>query len=98
MKSAQWSVDGKSVAILYSSVIGQRLGDTIRVFNVDTENCQHFDPLITEEIPGRQFTPEGYDKSPFVPSYSWDGKQQILFNTLKRNAGYGDLYLYNQWC
>jgi hypothetical protein len=95
VKSAQWSADGKSVAILYQSVMGQRLGDTIRVFNVDTENCQHFDPLISDEIPGKRFTPDGYDKNPFVPSYSWDGRQQILFNTLKRNAGYGDLYLYN---
>ena len=95
VKSAQWSRDGKSLAILYQGVIGQRLGDTIRVLPVDTENCEDFDPLITEEIPGQRFTPDGYAKSPVVPSYSWDGDQQILFNTLVRNAGYGELYLYD---
>jgi serine/threonine protein kinase len=95
VKSAQWSADGKSLAILYQSVIGQTLADTIRVLNVDTENCQDFDPLINDEIPGRRFTPDGYDKSPLLPAYYWDGNQQILFNTLFRNAGYGELYLYN---
>ncbi len=95
VKSAQWSKDGKSVAILYQSVIGQNLADTIRVLSVDTENCQDFDSLINDEIPGRRFTPDGYAKSPFLPSYNWDGEQQILFNTLKRNQGYGELYLYN---
>jgi serine/threonine protein kinase len=95
VKSAQWSKDGKSVAILYQSAVGQRLGDTIRVINVDTENCQGFDPLIADEIPSRRFTPDGYSKLPILPAYDWDGNQQILFNTLIRNAGYGELYLYN---
>jgi len=97
VKSAQWSADGKNLAILYQGAVGDqlRLGDTIRVFKVDTENCQDLDPLITAEIPNRQFTPEDYVKSPVLPAYFWDGHQQILFNTLVRNAGYGTLYLYN---
>jgi hypothetical protein len=95
VKSAKWSTDGKSLAILYQSAVGQTLGDTVRVLTVDTENCQHFDPFITEEIPGQRFTPDGYAKFPILPSYDWDGGQQILFNTLKRNQGYGELYLYN---
>jgi len=95
VKNAQWSRDGKSIAVLYQGAVGQTLGDTIRVLTVDTENCQDFDPFITEEIPGRRFTPDGYAKSPILPAYSWDGDQQILFNTLIRNAGYGELYLYN---
>jgi hypothetical protein len=95
VKSAQWSRDGKSVAILYQGVVGTRLADAIRVFNVDTEKCQDFDPLITDEIPSRGFSSEDYARNPILPSYNWDGEQQILFNTLRRNAGYGDLYLYN---
>jgi len=95
VKSAQWSRDGKSVAILYQGVVGTRLADTIRVFNVDTEKCQDFDPLITDEIPSRGFSSEDYTRHPILPSYNWDDGQQILFNTLRRNAGYGDLYLYN---
>ncbi|MEP7135652.1 MAG: protein kinase [Chloroflexota bacterium] len=97
VKSAQWADDGKSLAILYQGAVGNefRVGDTIRVMTVDTASCQDIDPIITEEIPGRRFTPDGYVKSPVLPSYSWDGDQQILFNTLIRNAGYGELYLYD---
>ena len=97
VKSAQWSVDGNSLAILYQGAVGNqlRVGDTIRVMAVDTASCQHVDPIIAEEIPNRQFTPDGYIKSPVLPAYAWDGNQQILFNTLVRNDGYGELYLYD---
>jgi serine/threonine protein kinase/Tol biopolymer transport system component len=95
VKGALWSRDGKSMAILYQGPVGQGLGDAIRVINVDTDKCQDFDPLIDDEIPGRRFTPDDYIKHPILPSYNWDGEQQILFNTLKRNQGYGQLYLYN---
>ena len=95
VKGAQWSADGKSLAILYQSVVGQRLGDTIRVMDVDLERCRDIDPLIKDEIPGNQFEPDGYEKFPILPAYHWDGNQHILFNTFKRNAGYGELYLYD---
>jgi len=97
VKSAQWSADGKSLAILYQGAVGDqlRLGDTIRVLEVDTESCQDIDPLITDEFPGRQFIPEDYEDHPVLPAYHWDGAQQFLFNTYKRNLGYGQLYLYD---
>jgi len=97
VKSAQWSADGKSLAILYQGAIGDklRLGETIRVLEVDTESCEDVDPLITVEIPERGFVPEGYAANPILPAYHWDGAQQFLFNTYKRNVGYGQLYLYD---
>jgi len=97
VKSAQWSADGKSLAILYLGAIGDqlKLGETIRVLEVDTASCQDVDPLITVEIPERGFVPEGYVANPVLPAYHWDGAQQILFNTYKRNVGYGQLYLYD---
>jgi dipeptidyl aminopeptidase/acylaminoacyl peptidase len=95
VNGAQWSDDGKSLAIIYQSAIGERLGDTVRVLEVDTENCQDFDPLIAAEFPGTQFVPDGYKAYPILPTYSWDGDQQFLFNTFKRNTRYGELYLYN---
>ena len=95
VKRALWSADGRSLAVLYQSVIGQRIGDTIRIMDINLVRCKEVDPLITDEIPGRQFTPEGYERFPLLPSYQWDGDHRILFNTLIRNTVYGQLYLYD---
>ena len=95
VKRAQWSANGKSLAVLYQSVVGQRIGDTIRIMNINLVRCKEVDPLITDEIPGRQFIPEGYERFPLLPSYHWDGDHRILFNTLIRNTVYGELYLYD---
>lgn len=95
VKGARWSADGQSLAVLYQSVVRQRIGDTIRVLAMDMERCQKSDPLIMDEFPGKRFTPDGYERYPILPSYDWDGNQRFLFNSFKRNVGYGDLYLYD---
>lgn len=95
VKSAQWSADGKGLAIIYQTAVGQRLGDVIRVLDVDLQRCREVDPLIMDEFPFRRFTPDGYEAYPILPSYDWDGDQRFLFNTFKRNEGYGELYLYD---
>jgi serine/threonine protein kinase len=95
VKRAQWSADGKSLAILYQSVVGSRIGDTIRIMGIDLVRCKDVDPLINDEIPGRQFVPEGYERYPLLPSYDWDGDARVLFNTFIRNVVYGELYLYD---
>jgi serine/threonine protein kinase len=97
VKSAQWSADGKSLAVLYQGAVGDqlRLGDTIRVLEVDTESCQDLDPLIAAEFPNRRLIPDGYNIHPVLPAYDWNGGQQFLFNTYKRNDGYGELYFYD---
>ncbi len=93
--SAQWSSDGKNLALLYQSAIGNRLGETIRILEVDLVRCEAVDPLVIDEFPGEHFTPEGYAALPVLPSYHWDGTERFLFNTYVRNGGYGDLYLYD---
>ena len=95
VKGAQWAEDGGGLTVLYQSVVGQRLGDTLRVLDVDLERCQEVDPLIRDEFPAKRFLPEGYERYPILPSYDWDGDQRFLFNTFKRNVGYGELYLYD---
>ncbi len=95
IKSAQWSADGQSLAVLYQSAVGRRLGDIIRVLDVDMQRCREVDPLIMDEFPARRFTPDGYETYPILPSFDWDGRQRFLFNTFKRNDGYGELYLYD---
>ncbi len=95
VKGAQWSADGGGLAVLYQSVIGERMGDTVRVLDVDMQRCQDVDPLIMDEFPSGRFVPEGYERLPILPSHHWDGSQRFLFNSLQRNMGYGELYLYN---
>jgi Tol biopolymer transport system component len=95
VRGAQWSADGKSLAILYQSVIGKTYGETVRVITVDLQRCKEVDPLITDEFPAKQFLPEGYAAHPVLPSYAWNGADKFLFNTYKRNDVYGELYLYD---
>jgi len=95
VKGARWSDDGQGLAILYQSVLGKSLGQTIRVLEVDMERCQEVDPLIMDEFPAKRFLPDGYERYPILPAYDWDGGQQFLFNSFKRNVGYGELYLYD---
>ena len=95
VKSAQWAADGKRLAILYQSAIGPRIGNTIRILQVDLQRCRAVDPLVIDEFPGKHFIPEGYTNYPLIPSYSWDGGNRFIFNTFIRNGGYGALYLYD---
>jgi Tol biopolymer transport system component len=95
VKGAQWSTDGQSLAIVYQSVVNQRLGDTIRVLRVDMDRCQEVDPLIMDEFPAKRFLPDGYERFPILPSYTWDGDQRFLLNSFQRNVGYGELYVYD---
>lgn len=94
VKDARWSADGRRLAIRYQSVVGSRIGDTIRVIEINRERCQEVASLIWDEFPADRFVPEGYERYPLLPSYDWDGKQQFLFNSLIRNKSYGKLYLY----
>ncbi|MBI4762285.1 MAG: protein kinase domain-containing protein [Chloroflexota bacterium] len=95
VKSAQWSADGKRLALLYQSAIGQRIGNTVRILQVDLERCKAVDPLVIDEFPAKYFIPEGYANYPLIPSYHWDGGSRFLFNTFIRNGGYGMLYLFD---
>lgn len=97
VKSAQWSADGKSLAILFQGPIGNltRLGETVRILELDLVRCEAVDPVVLDEFPGTHFTPDGYAATPVLPSYHWDGMERFLFNTYVRNGGYGDQYLYD---
>jgi serine/threonine protein kinase len=95
VKGAQWSADGGSLAVKYQSIVNQRVGDTIRVMDVDLVRCQSVDPLIIDEFPGKHFSPESYQKTPALPYFHWDGIQRFLLNTFIRNNGYGELYQYD---
>jgi serine/threonine-protein kinase len=86
-----WSPDTKRLAVLFLLPNGTRLADTIRV--MDISNCKA-DPLRLDEFPADRFTPEGYSDTLAIPSYDWDGGKRFVFNTFKRNEGFGELYYY----
>jgi serine/threonine protein kinase len=97
VKEAQWSSDGKSLAILYQGAVGNlnRLGEIVRVLDVDLVRCMAVDPLVIDEFPGKHFTTKEYNAEPALPSYDWDGTGRFVFNTFVRNSRYGELYLYD---
>lgn len=95
VKDAQWSAVGQRLAIRYQSVVGSRIGDTIRVIELNKARCQDVAVLIWDEFPADRFVPEGYERYPLLPSYDWDGDQRFLFNSFIRNKSYGELYLYD---
>ena len=95
VKDAQWSEDGRRLAIRYQSVVGNRIGDTIRVIEVNRQRCQEVATVIWDEFPADRFIPEGYERYPILPSYDWDGDRQFVFNSFIRNQNYGELYLYD---
>lgn len=89
-----WSLDGQKLALMF--LLGgsdRRVAETIRI--MDIHNCRAADPLILDEFPGKHFIPESYKTNQVLPSFSWDGKGLFIFNTLKRNEGYGPLYTYD---
>ena len=98
VKDAQWSTDGKSLAVLYRGPVGnnsKRFGDTILMLDVDLVHCDAFDPVVLDKFPDEHFIPAGYAAHPIIPSYHWDGDEHFAFNTYVRNDRYGDLYLYD---
>lgn len=92
-KFAIWSADSRKLAIMHQDIRGQRFADLVRI--IDVSRCKDAKPLILEEFPNKNFMPESYETSPVIPAYDWNGRELFLVNTFVRNAGYGDLYLYN---
>lgn len=92
-KSAAWASDGNKLVILHQDIRGQKFADLLRV--IDIRRCKTADPLTLDEFPNKNFTPEGYQTYPVIPAYDWNGRELFLLNTFARNAGYGNLYLYN---
>jgi len=94
-KGVWWSNDGQKLAILYllGSEESDALADTVRV--IDIHSCHSADPVVLDDFPATRFIPDDYQDNLQLPSVSWDGENLFLFNTLKRNDGYGPLYTYD---
>jgi serine/threonine protein kinase/Tol biopolymer transport system component len=92
-KSVRWSSDEQKLAILSLIISGDRASDNIRV--IDIHHCREAAPLILDEFPAERFVPTSYGDDKAIPAFDWDGNSLFLFNTLRRNQGYGELYTYD---
>jgi len=95
VKEARWSADDKLVAWLFK---GPDAGnpslqsDQVSVFNIQDCNPDTIDLL--DSFPGHRFIPVEFQNH-LMPDFDWDGFNLFIFNTSKRNNGWGELYIYN---
>lgn len=93
VKLAQWSKDGQRLAAVVLGVVGAgERADLVQIF--DTNFCTPT-PHVVDNFPYPRFNIKGYDKTPVIPHLAWDGSFLFVLNSIVRNDGFGDLYIYN---
>jgi hypothetical protein len=89
VREARWSNDDTLVAWLYR---GPTASDLVSVLDIQDCNPDTIDHLDT--FPGTRFVPPGFQGG-VMPDFDWDGFSQFVFNTARRNNGWGELHIYN---
>lgn len=95
VKEARWSADDGLVAWLFK---GPDAGnpaiqsDQVSIMNIKGCNPDTIDHL--DNFPGARFIPVGFQNH-IMPDFDWDGNNLFVFNTSRRNNGWGELYIYN---
>lgn len=89
VKEVRWSADDTLVSWLYK---GPTASDLVSILNIQTCNPDTIDILDT--FPANRFDPPGFVGG-VMPDYDWDGVNQFIFNTSRRNNGWGELHIYN---
>jgi serine/threonine protein kinase len=95
VKEARWSSDDQLVAWLFKGVDAGNASlqtEQVSVFNIQACKPESIDFL--DNFPGRRFNPPGFQNR-LMPDFDWDGSSQFIFNTAKRNNGWGELHIYN---
>jgi hypothetical protein len=87
----KWSNDDSQMAIKVLAPEGGIQVDLIRF--TDISSCQYTDLL--DEFPATRFEIEGYDKTPYIQNFGYDGLFVFSMVSYTRNDGYGHLYFYN---
>lgn len=89
----RWSSDSNTIAAKLIANLGNgRQGDIVQLFRVD--DCIP-NPRALDNFPPPRFDLPGYDKSPVIQNFTWDGVFLFALNTIVRNDGFGDLFVYN---
>jgi hypothetical protein len=89
VKEARWSTDDTLVAWMFK---GPDASDQVSVLNI--QDCVPASIDILDTFPGNRFTPPGFQGG-LMPDFDWDGFNQFVFNTSRRNNGWGELHIYN---
>jgi serine/threonine protein kinase len=89
VKEARWAKDDKLVAWLFRGPTGT---DLVSVLNI--QDCTPAKIDILDTFPGNRFNPPGFQGGVML-DFDWDGISQFVFNTVRRNSGWGELHLYN---
>ena len=92
-RDMRWSKDGKQLAVVYVDTTGARFIDKVRV--LDVSNCTSGTIFAVDQFPSDEFALKGYENTPDIPGFDWDGGQRLLLNDVERNDGFGNLYLYD---
>jgi serine/threonine-protein kinase len=89
VKEARWAKDDKLVAWLFKASTGM---DVVSVVNI--QDCTPAAIRILDTFPGDHFEAPGYQGG-LMLDFDWDGMEQFIFHTARRNNGWGELHVYN---
>jgi hypothetical protein len=92
IKLVRWSNDGTKLAATILIPESGILADAIRI--IDVADCNRA-PIRLDEFPATRFTIEGYQDTPYIQNFGFNGDTIFALVSYKRNDGYGDLYVYN---
>jgi len=92
VKLLRWSKDGQRIVILKLANSGGSLVDLIQIMEI--QSCA-YEPIRKDEIPASRFTLDGYNKTPYIQNFGFDGESLLSLVSYARNDGYGNLYIYN---
>lgn len=89
VKEARWAADDGLVAWLFKGPTGT---DLVSVLNIQDCTPTTIDTLDT--FPANRFNPPGFQGG-LMLDFDWDGSEQFIFHTARRNNGWGELHIYN---
>ena len=95
VRKALWSADDKLVAWLFKGVDAGNASvqaEQVMVLNITACTPSAIDQL--DNFPALRFPVEGYQNR-LIPDIDWDGHDLFVFNTDRRNNGWGELYVYD---
>ena len=95
VKEALWSADDKLVAWLFRGVDAGNASlqaEQVSILNITACTPAAIDQL--DNFPALRFPVEGYQNR-IIPDIDWDGNDLFVFNTDRRNNGWGELYVYD---
>jgi len=95
VQEGRWWTDDKLVAWLFQGIdAGDNSLQAEQVGVMDISSCNEEEIRMLDNFPSNRFNPVGYQNRE-IPDFDWDGFDLFLFNTSRRNNGWGELYMYN---